>query len=74
MLRFNKGFNSENNDIESKYSKFGRVAPEEIISKRFNRNMENIKSVKQEPKKIEVNNKLNNLNKLNGFRKIDRMK
>ena len=46
MLSFSKGFNNQNSTVNNNYSKMGRVSPEEIIQKRFENNMTNMKTPK----------------------------
>ena len=70
MLKFSKGFNTNNNVNTDKYNKLGRISPEEIIMKKYEYNNSlNKKEVKEEIKEIkQVNNGANLYNKLNAFK------
>ena len=50
MLKFSKGFNTNNNNVNTdKYNKLGRISPEEIIMKKYEYNNSlNKKEVKEE--------------------------
>lgn len=70
MLKFSKGFNTNNNVNTDKYNKLGRISPEEIIMKKYEYNNSlNKREVKEEIKEIkQVNNGANLYNKLNAFK------
>ena len=70
MLKFSKGFNTNNNVNTKEYNKLGRITPEEIIMKKYEYNNSlNKKEVKEEIKEIkQVNNGANLYNKLNAFK------
>ena len=76
MLNFSKGFNNQQNVNTSKYSKMGRISPEEIIQKRYENNLKNINHPKKEEEKFKTveqkNNGLDLYNKLNAYRNLNK--
>ena len=75
MLKFNKGFNNQSNVDTNKYSKIGRVTPEEIIQRRYNSNIKNLNEQKkdvQQFKTVEQKNIGNSFGRLNAFKNINK--
>lgn len=76
MLNFSKGFNNQQNVNTSKYSKMGRISPEEIIQKKYENNLKNMNQQKKEEEKFKTVEQKNNgsdlYNKLNAYRNLNK--